>query len=93
MWGANFSLPDNPTAEKLEALEGEFVQVARAQIKYGPSSVNDYVKWRVRSSVLVQERPEARVKNEDYLPSACVRRLLILLSPRWRCSQKSSSAH
>ncbi|XP_048840323.1 leucine-rich repeat and WD repeat-containing protein 1 isoform X2 [Brienomyrus brachyistius] len=47
LWEAKFSLPDNPTTEKLKVLEGEFVPMARAQIKYGPGSVNDYIKWRV----------------------------------------------
>ncbi|XP_023675237.2 leucine-rich repeat and WD repeat-containing protein 1 isoform X3 [Paramormyrops kingsleyae] len=65
LWEANFSLPDNPTAEKLKALEGEFVRAARAQIKYGPSSVNDYIKWRVEMLAKEYLRSLAESEREE----------------------------
>ncbi|KAL6098454.1 lrwd1 [Pungitius sinensis] len=47
VWEKSFSLPDPITAEKLSALEKSFVSTARQQVKYGPSSVSDFTKWRV----------------------------------------------
>ncbi|XP_068572539.1 leucine-rich repeat and WD repeat-containing protein 1 [Cebidichthys violaceus] len=47
VWEKNFSLPDPVTAEKLSALEKNFVKTARQQVKYGPNSVSDFTKWRV----------------------------------------------
>ncbi|XP_040907300.1 leucine-rich repeat and WD repeat-containing protein 1 [Toxotes jaculatrix] len=47
LWEKSFHLPDPITAEKLSALETKFVDTARQQVKYGPSSVTDYVKWKV----------------------------------------------
>ncbi|KAG5844451.1 hypothetical protein ANANG_G00162670 [Anguilla anguilla] len=47
LWESTFSLPDHPTPEKLKTVEKEFVRVARSQIKYGPSSLIGYTKWRL----------------------------------------------
>ncbi|XP_068456836.1 leucine-rich repeat and WD repeat-containing protein 1 isoform X2 [Clinocottus analis] len=47
VWEKNFSLPDPITAAKLSALMDNFVNTARQQVKYGPSSVSDFTKWRV----------------------------------------------
>uniref|UniRef100_A0A3P8SN95 Leucine-rich repeat and WD repeat-containing protein 1 n=1 Tax=Amphiprion percula TaxID=161767 RepID=A0A3P8SN95_AMPPE len=48
VWEKSFSLPDPITAEKLIALETSFVSTARQQVKFGPSSVSDFTKWKVR---------------------------------------------
>ncbi|XP_034406722.1 leucine-rich repeat and WD repeat-containing protein 1 isoform X2 [Cyclopterus lumpus] len=47
VWEKSFSLPDPITAEKLSTLKKNFVNAARQQVKYGPSSVSDFTKWRV----------------------------------------------
>ncbi|XP_029375327.1 leucine-rich repeat and WD repeat-containing protein 1 [Echeneis naucrates] len=47
LWGRSFRLPDPITAEKLSKLETDFVNTARQQIKFGPSSVSDFTKWLV----------------------------------------------
>ncbi|XP_049449015.1 leucine-rich repeat and WD repeat-containing protein 1 [Epinephelus fuscoguttatus] len=47
VWEKNFCLPDPITAEKMTALEESFVNTARQQVKFGPSSVSDFTKWRV----------------------------------------------
>lgn len=47
VWEKNFSLTDPPTSQSLDELEKEFVNAACFQVKYGPSSLNDYTKWRV----------------------------------------------
>uniref|UniRef100_G3QC39 Leucine-rich repeat and WD repeat-containing protein 1 n=1 Tax=Gasterosteus aculeatus aculeatus TaxID=481459 RepID=G3QC39_GASAC len=68
VWEKSFSLPDPVTAEKLSALEKSFVSTARQQVKYGPSSVSDFTKWRVevlakeylRSLTEPKEEPECK---------------------------------
>lgn len=49
VWEKNFSLPDPATSQSLNDLEKKFVNAACFQVKYGPSSLNDYTKWRVRA--------------------------------------------
>ncbi|XP_061558999.1 leucine-rich repeat and WD repeat-containing protein 1 isoform X2 [Phycodurus eques] len=47
LWERSYSLPDSTTAGKMAALEEDFVHAARKQVKYGPSSVSDFTKWKV----------------------------------------------
>uniref|UniRef100_A0A4W5JRB3 Leucine-rich repeat and WD repeat-containing protein 1 n=1 Tax=Hucho hucho TaxID=62062 RepID=A0A4W5JRB3_9TELE len=47
LWETSFSLPDHRTAEKLAIVERDFVNAVRHKVKYGPSSLTDYTKWRV----------------------------------------------
>ncbi|XP_071783079.1 leucine-rich repeat and WD repeat-containing protein 1 [Centroberyx gerrardi] len=47
LWEKSFCLPDPFTPEKMANLEKDFVNTARHQVKFGPSSVSDYTKWRV----------------------------------------------
>ncbi|GAA6223809.1 leucine-rich repeat and WD repeat-containing protein 1 isoform X2 [Lates japonicus] len=47
VWEKSFHLPDPITAEKLSSLEKEFVNAARQQVRFGPSSVSDFTKWKV----------------------------------------------
>ncbi|XP_029030393.1 leucine-rich repeat and WD repeat-containing protein 1 [Betta splendens] len=47
VWDKNFSLPNPITKEKLSALETNFVNTARQQVRFGPSSVSDFTKWKV----------------------------------------------
>uniref|UniRef100_A0A674N4T4 Leucine-rich repeat and WD repeat-containing protein 1 n=1 Tax=Takifugu rubripes TaxID=31033 RepID=A0A674N4T4_TAKRU len=49
VWEKNFSLPDPITAEKMLSLETNFVNMTRQQVKFGPSSVSDFTKWRVKT--------------------------------------------
>lgn len=52
VWEKNFRLPDPVTAEKMASLEKSFVNMARHRVKFGPSSVSDFTKWRVKSFTL-----------------------------------------
>ncbi|XP_070839492.1 leucine-rich repeat and WD repeat-containing protein 1 [Chaetodon trifascialis] len=47
VWEKSFRLPDPVTAEKLSTLETDFVNTARQLVKFGPSSVSDFTKWKV----------------------------------------------
>ncbi|XP_010731867.3 leucine-rich repeat and WD repeat-containing protein 1 isoform X2 [Larimichthys crocea] len=47
VWEKSFSLPDPITAQKMSTLEADFVSTARQQVKFGPSSVSDFTKWKV----------------------------------------------
>ncbi|KAK1883151.1 Leucine-rich repeat and WD repeat-containing protein 1 [Dissostichus eleginoides] len=47
VWEKHFRLPDPVTAEKLSALRKDFVIAACQQVRFGPSSVSDFTKWRV----------------------------------------------
>ncbi|XP_055004872.1 leucine-rich repeat and WD repeat-containing protein 1 isoform X2 [Boleophthalmus pectinirostris] len=47
LWERSFSLPQPMSADKLTALEADFVRTAKQQVKFGPSSVSDFTKWRV----------------------------------------------
>ncbi|KAI9531914.1 hypothetical protein NQZ68_036715 [Dissostichus eleginoides] len=47
VWEKHFRLPDPVTAEKLSALRKDFVITACQQVRFGPSSVSDFTKWRV----------------------------------------------
>ncbi|XP_070699871.1 leucine-rich repeat and WD repeat-containing protein 1 [Pempheris klunzingeri] len=53
VWEKSFSLPDPITAEKMSTLETKFVNTARQRVKFGPSSVSDFTKWRV--AILAKE--------------------------------------
>ncbi|XP_029957083.1 leucine-rich repeat and WD repeat-containing protein 1 [Salarias fasciatus] len=47
VWEKSFCLPDPVTEREMSALESSFVAAARQQVKYGPSSVSDFTRWRV----------------------------------------------
>ncbi|XP_077062675.1 leucine-rich repeat and WD repeat-containing protein 1 [Siphateles boraxobius] len=47
LWERSFSLPDPVTAQSLAAVEKSFVNAAYSQIKYGPSSLSVYTKFRL----------------------------------------------
>ncbi|CAG5870982.1 unnamed protein product [Menidia menidia] len=47
VWERSFSLPDPITTEKMSALEKSFVSTACQQVKFGPSSVSDFTRWKV----------------------------------------------
>uniref|UniRef100_A0A3Q0RT92 Leucine-rich repeat and WD repeat-containing protein 1 n=1 Tax=Amphilophus citrinellus TaxID=61819 RepID=A0A3Q0RT92_AMPCI len=47
LWEKNFCARDPITAGKLSDLEIDFISTARKQVKFGPSSVSDFTKWRV----------------------------------------------
>ncbi|XP_051903225.1 leucine-rich repeat and WD repeat-containing protein 1 isoform X1 [Hippocampus zosterae] len=47
LWGRSYSLPDSATAEKMADLAEDFINTARKEVKYGPSSVSGFTKWKV----------------------------------------------
>ncbi|KAL0994469.1 hypothetical protein UPYG_G00122650 [Umbra pygmaea] len=87
VWETSFSIPDNPTAEKFSTLERDFVDKVRHTVKYGPSSLADYTKWRVEMiakehlrtlTELIDENrdPEepANIKGNASVPSTATRK-------------------
>lgn len=72
VWEKNFSLPDPITAEKMSTLEKNFVNAACQQVKFGPSSVSDFTKWKVeiiakeylRSLTEPEEEPESNESTD-----------------------------
>ncbi|XP_067464833.1 leucine-rich repeat and WD repeat-containing protein 1 isoform X1 [Thunnus thynnus] len=63
LWEKSFSLPDPITAEKMSALETNFVSTARQQVKYGPNSVSDFTKWRVE--IMAKEYLRSLTEQKD----------------------------
>ncbi|XP_077402084.1 leucine-rich repeat and WD repeat-containing protein 1 [Vanacampus margaritifer] len=47
LWERSYSLPDSATVDKMAGLEEDFVNAAQKQVKYGPSSVSNFTKWKV----------------------------------------------
>lgn len=47
IWEGSFKLPNPPTAESLAKVEKSFINDACLRVKYGPSSLSLYTKWRV----------------------------------------------
>uniref|UniRef100_A0AAY5F5H2 Origin recognition complex-associated protein n=1 Tax=Electrophorus electricus TaxID=8005 RepID=A0AAY5F5H2_ELEEL len=57
LWEKDFSLPSPLTTQSLSTVEKKFVNAACFQVKYGPSSLNEYTKWRVKSLILSPPPP------------------------------------
>ncbi|XP_076130420.1 leucine-rich repeat and WD repeat-containing protein 1 [Alosa pseudoharengus] len=47
IWEGSFKLPNPPTTESLAKVEKNFINDACFRVKYGPSSLSLYTKWRV----------------------------------------------
>uniref|UniRef100_A0A4W4EAD4 Origin recognition complex-associated protein n=1 Tax=Electrophorus electricus TaxID=8005 RepID=A0A4W4EAD4_ELEEL len=58
LWEKDFSLPSPLTTQSLSTVEKKFVNAACFQVKYGPSSLNEYTKWRVTQSPFKKKRSE-----------------------------------
>uniref|UniRef100_A0A1A8I7M1 Leucine-rich repeats and WD repeat domain containing 1 n=1 Tax=Nothobranchius kuhntae TaxID=321403 RepID=A0A1A8I7M1_NOTKU len=89
VWERSFSLPDPITAGKMSALEKNFVNAARHQVKFGPSSVSDFTKWRVE--ILAKEHLRSLTQpKEDFIPkeSAEATKNCIISSPSKRKQTK-----
>uniref|UniRef100_A0A673W9K7 Leucine-rich repeat and WD repeat-containing protein 1 n=1 Tax=Salmo trutta TaxID=8032 RepID=A0A673W9K7_SALTR len=80
LWETSFSLPDHRTAEKLAIVERDFVNAVRHKVKYGPSSLTDYIKWRVGFNCLLHF--SFPYKDND----------LILSGYNWSHRKRSASA-
>ncbi|XP_018597602.1 leucine-rich repeat and WD repeat-containing protein 1 [Scleropages formosus] len=86
LWETKFSLPNPPTENKLKALESDFVNAVCTQIKFGPSTHNDYTKWRVEilakehlCSLMVnrkgREEEDVNTKHINGIPSTPKRKI------------------
>ncbi|XP_077167591.1 leucine-rich repeat and WD repeat-containing protein 1 [Paroedura picta] len=75
-WGKNFrnQLPKTLSPEQLKSIRKKFVKSAQAHVAYGPSSLSDFTRWRVKMiaeeflTSLIQEdnpAPEAGEKTEE----------------------------
>ncbi|XP_066516628.1 leucine-rich repeat and WD repeat-containing protein 1 [Hoplias malabaricus] len=82
VWEKDFSLPDPLTAQSLDVVKKKFINAACLQVKYGPSSLNDYTKWRVEmiaqeylksltdpGTAEADDTPETPVKDNETIPS------------------------
>ncbi|KAM4619721.1 leucine-rich repeat and WD repeat-containing protein 1 [Polymixia lowei] len=47
VWQASFCLPCPMTLDNMTALERDFINAVRHQVRFGPASISDYTKWRV----------------------------------------------
>ncbi|XP_031427374.1 leucine-rich repeat and WD repeat-containing protein 1 isoform X2 [Clupea harengus] len=47
IWEGSYGLPNPPTTESLAKVEKNFISDACFRVKYGPSSLSLYTKWRV----------------------------------------------
>uniref|UniRef100_A0A1A8EFC2 Leucine-rich repeats and WD repeat domain containing 1 n=1 Tax=Nothobranchius kadleci TaxID=1051664 RepID=A0A1A8EFC2_NOTKA len=89
VWERSFSLPDPITAGKMSDLEKNFVNAARHQVKFGPSSVSDFTKWRVE--ILAKEHLRSLTQpKEDFIPkeSAEATKTCVISSPSKRKQTK-----
>ncbi|XP_054611481.1 leucine-rich repeat and WD repeat-containing protein 1 isoform X2 [Dunckerocampus dactyliophorus] len=78
VWERSFDLPDPFTEDKVSVLEEDFVNAARQQVKFGPSSVSDFTKWKV--AIMAREylhsllEPKEETSNKTYEVSTPVKR-------------------
>ncbi|TRY66725.1 hypothetical protein DNTS_029723, partial [Danionella cerebrum] len=68
VWEQSFNLPNTVEAKGLAAVEKSFVEAACTQIKYGPSSLSDYTRWRVE--MIAKEYVKSLVGEEEDTPPA-----------------------
>ncbi|XP_040005473.1 leucine-rich repeat and WD repeat-containing protein 1 [Xiphias gladius] len=77
VWEKSFHLPDPITAEKLSTLETVFVNTACQQVKFGPSSVSDFTKWKVAILAkeylrsLIEPKKEPESNESTYTKENC----------------------
>ncbi|KAM9781160.1 leucine-rich repeat and WD repeat-containing protein 1 isoform X1 [Syngnathus typhle] len=68
LWLRSYNHPDPLAPEKTAVLEEDFVNAAQKQVKYGPSSVSDFTKWKVeimaREHLRSLTEPEEDVSNK-----------------------------
>ncbi|XP_036436805.1 leucine-rich repeat and WD repeat-containing protein 1 [Colossoma macropomum] len=86
VWEKDFSLPDPLTAQSLSAIEKKFVNAACFQVKYGPSSLNDYTKWRVEmiAKEYLKSLTDPEKEEEGGTPETPVKDNETVLSPSKR---------
>ncbi|XP_029925685.1 leucine-rich repeat and WD repeat-containing protein 1 isoform X2 [Myripristis murdjan] len=65
VWEKSFCLPDPITPGKMSALEKEFVNTVRDQVKFGPNSISDFTKWRVEMLAKEYLRSLTEPKEEN----------------------------
>ncbi|XP_026225741.1 leucine-rich repeat and WD repeat-containing protein 1 [Anabas testudineus] len=86
VWEKNFGLPDPITAEKMATLETDFVNAAKQQVKFGPSSVSDFTKWKVEimAREYLHSLTEPKKETEGSSESTTTKENCELLTPRKR---------
>ncbi|KAM3601345.1 uncharacterized protein V6R79_011031 [Siganus canaliculatus] len=93
VWEKNFSLPDPISAGKLSTLQTNFVNTARQQVKFGPSSVSDFTKWKVEIIAKEYLRSLVEPKEEsDLRESTDSKENYGVLTPTKRKQTSSSSS-
>ncbi|XP_049599187.1 leucine-rich repeat and WD repeat-containing protein 1 isoform X1 [Syngnathus scovelli] len=103
LWRRSYNHPDPPAPEKTAVLEEDFVNAARKQVKYGPSSVSDFTKWKVeimaREHLRSLTEPEEDVSNKTNVPIPAKRKPApvlmdddLRLTPRKRAQSDPSLA-
>ncbi|TRY66727.1 hypothetical protein DNTS_029723, partial [Danionella cerebrum] len=79
VWEQSFNLPNTVEAKGLAAVEKSFVEAACTQIKYGPSSLSDYTRWRVE--MIAKEYVKSLVGEEEDTPPAKISKEPVSLKP------------
>lgn len=83
IWEGSYTLPNPPTAESLAKVEKSFINDACLRVKYGPSSLSLYTKWRVE--MIAREYFHSLIpgNDEDGSPNigTCVEDNEITLTP------------
>ncbi|XP_066490840.1 leucine-rich repeat and WD repeat-containing protein 1 [Tiliqua scincoides] len=64
-WGKNFrnQLPKTLSPEQLKVIRKKFIRSAQAHVAYGPSSLSDFTRWRVK--MIAEEFLASLVNQED----------------------------
>nr|XP_034995010.1 leucine-rich repeat and WD repeat-containing protein 1 isoform X3 [Zootoca vivipara] len=64
-WGKNFrkQLPKTPSPEQLKSVRKKFIKSAQAHVSYGPSSLSDFTRWRVK--MIAEEFLTSLLNQED----------------------------
>ncbi|KAL2095004.1 hypothetical protein ACEWY4_009723 [Coilia grayii] len=62
-WEGSFKLPNSPTAESLAQVEKKFINDACLRVKYGPSSLSLYTKWRVE--MIAREHFQSLISTKE----------------------------
>ncbi|KAM6907167.1 LOW QUALITY PROTEIN: leucine-rich repeat and WD repeat-containing protein 1 [Xenentodon cancila] len=84
LWERSISRLDPVTPQKMSDLERNFVCAAQQQVKFGPSSVSDFTKWRVE--ILAREYLRS-LKESEHKDSADGNN--VVLTPPKRKKSKS----
>ncbi|KAM6466361.1 leucine-rich repeat and WD repeat-containing protein 1 isoform 1-T2 [Liasis olivaceus] len=67
-WGKNFQnqMPKTLSPEQLKSIRKKFIRSAQAHVAYGPSSLSDFTRWRVK---MIAEEFLTSLINQEHKPA------------------------